>query len=93
MENVHNSVLGTESTTSANGIPIVGGLYEPVGSGQHGCGLEGLRGKLGAALAAAVGQDGTTGTGAHAKTETMNLCTATVVGLEGSLAHGWISAM
>src|SRR5690606_5918122 len=37
-------------------------------------------------------QDGTAGAGAHAKTEAVDLRTTTVVGLEGSLAHGYISA-
>jgi hypothetical protein len=55
-------------------------------------GLERLRGKLGASLGATVSQDGTAGAGAHTKTESMNLRTTTVVGLEGSLAHGSISA-
>lgn len=46
-----------------------------------------LRGKLGAALAAACRDDCTASTGAHAGTETVHLSAAAVVGLEGTLAH------
>ncbi len=45
-------------------------------------------GDLRAALAAARGEDGAAGAGAHAQTETVHLGAATVVRLEGALAHG-----
>lgn len=41
-----------------------------------------------AALVAACGNDGTAGAGTHASTETVHTCTATVVGLESTLALG-----
>src|SRR4029453_6825287 len=48
---------------------------------------EGLRGEFGATLGAACRQDGTAGAGAHAKAEAVLLGAATVVRLEGTLAH------
>jgi len=43
--------------------------------------------QLGAALAAAVREDGTAGAGTHAEAEAVLLGTTTVVGLESALAH------
>lgn len=42
-----------------------------------------------AALAAASGEDGATGPGAHPQPEAVGLRAATVVRLESTLAHGW----
>lgn len=46
-----------------------------------------LRGELRAALAATSCNNCTTRTGAHACTETVDLCTTAVIGLERTLAH------
>src|SRR3990170_7319324 len=52
-----------------------------------------LRGKFGAPLAAASTKDGAAGAGAHAKTESVYLRSATVVGLECALAHDLLSTI
>src|SRR5664279_1073754 len=51
----------------------------------------GLRGEFGASLTATRAQDSAACTGAHAQTETVNLRAATVVWLESSLTHSYIS--
>ena len=58
---------------------------EAVRCGQH---RRRSGGELGAALAAASGQDRAAGAGAHTKTEAVGLRAAAVVRLEGALAHG-----
>ena len=60
----------------------------PVRPGEH---RVVLRGELGAALAAASGQNGAAGAGTHAETEAVHLGAAAVVRLESSLAHSGIS--
>jgi hypothetical protein len=54
-------------------------------------GQEKLRGELSATLAATRSEDGATGAGAHAQTETVHLRATTVVRLKSSLAHSCIS--
>ena len=62
-------------------------LTQTVTCRQH-AGAPGDSGReLGAALAAAAGEDGTAGAGAHAQAEAVRLGAATVVRLEGALAH------
>jgi hypothetical protein len=46
-----------------------------------------LSAQLSATLAASSCQDGAASAGAHASTETVGLCTTTVVRLKGALAH------
>ena len=64
----------------------IGPLTQTVTCRQH-AGLDGSGRELGAALAAAGGQDGAAGAGAHAQAEAVRLGAATVVRLEGALAH------
>jgi len=52
-----------------------------------------LRGKLGATLAAASSQNGAAGAGTHTQTKTVDLGTATVIGLKRALAHDEISSI
>jgi hypothetical protein len=54
---------------------------------QHAVASGGSGRELGAALAAAGGKDGAAGTRAHTKAEAVRLGAATVVRLEGALAH------
>jgi hypothetical protein len=49
--------------------------------------------QLVAALTATGGQDGSTGAGAHPQAEAVGLGPATVVGLKGALAHGYLSTV
>jgi hypothetical protein len=80
------------STAPHNGTKVVCPRH-PVNLGEHGEARSGreLRGEFGATLAAASCKDGATGTGAHAKTKTVDLRAAAVVRLKSSLAHSCIS--
>src|SRR4249919_1145383 len=49
--------------------------------------------QLVAALTATGGQDGSTGAGTHPQAEAVGLGSATVVGLKGALAHGYLSTV
>ena len=49
--------------------------------------------QLVAALTSTGGQDGATGAGTHSQAEAMGLGPATVVGLKGALAHGYLSTV
>jgi len=55
--------------------------------GQHAAALKASGRELGAALAAAAGEDGTAGARAHAQAEAVRLGATAVVRLEGALAH------
>jgi hypothetical protein len=58
-----------------------------IGSLEH----EELGRELGATLATTSREDRAAGAGTHTETETVDLCTTTVVRLESSLAHSCIS--
>jgi hypothetical protein len=62
-------------------------LTQSVTCRQHAAASGGSGRELGAALAAAGGEDGAAGTRAHTKAEAVRLGAATVVRLEGALAH------
>src|SRR5664279_4748780 len=49
--------------------------------------------QLVAALTSTGGQDGATGAGTHPQAEAVGLGPATVVGLKGALAHGYLSTV
>ena len=66
---------------------VLPGVTQTVRRWQHGRCRRGSGGELAAALGAAVGQDGAAGAGTHTQTEAVRLGAATVVGLEGALAH------
>jgi len=88
VHNVDNAVRCCVATTPTNRQAKIARTGNSVGLRQH---RTGLRGKFGASLATTRAQNGATGTGTHAKTETVNLRTATVVWLKSSLAHSYIS--
>jgi hypothetical protein len=86
---INDEVRGDSLVSAPNHLAKVAGLNDAVVAGEH-------RGWLdrdfAATLAAASGEDGATGTSAHAQTETVNFRTAAVVGLVGTLRHFFSSA-
>jgi len=78
----------TASPVAGRATPQYGGevapVAEPGSCGQH---RQQSGREFGAALGPAGGQDGASGTGAHPQPEAMSLGPATVVRLEGALAH------
>jgi hypothetical protein len=85
---VEHGMRSEHTPTSSHGHPEIIGTDDPVRSREHG---RKLRREFGAALATTCSQDGAAGAGAHAKTEAVHLGAATVIRLEGSLAHSGIS--
>jgi len=87
---VHNEVLRDSLVPAANHLTKIAGLDDAVVAWKQ---RQGLNGDFAAALAATGGEDRSAGTRAHAQTKTVNLRTAAVVGLVGTLRHLFSSAI
>ena len=88
VHDVNNAVRCRITTSTTHSQAKITRMRYAVRLSQH---RTRLRGEFGASLAATCAQDGATGTSAHTQTETVDLRTATVVRLESSLAHSYIS--
>src|SRR3954467_15658423 len=98
---VHDEGAATHPPARLHGATERVAVTQPLVGGEHGApfsrpGGPGVRARSDrealAALAAARGDDGAPGTGAHAQTETVHLVPAAVVRLVGPLAHDCISS-
>ena len=86
---IHDEVCGDLLVPASNNLTKIAGFNDAIVSREH---RRKSNGDFAATLAATGGKDRTTGAGAHAQTETVNLRTATVVGLVSTLRHLFSSA-
>lgn len=88
-QEVQGHTRASDTRSAPNNTPVVRSRGYSVSRSQHGK-ISELRRQLFATLTTASSHDCAAGTSSHTQTETMFLGAATVIRLEGSLAHGYL---